>query len=70
MNLDDELQAVLRQFSKEQMVYIIETILKFEPVNERKCRNLILYGTQATGTLRQAQTGDRGQVRADKQYKG
>lgn len=68
--MDDELKKAIGKLSKEQLVYVLETILNFEPVNMRKCCNLIFYGTQSHGTLRQTQTGDRGQTIADKQYKG
>ncbi len=69
---ENEISDAIEKLSKEQLLYVLKIILAFEPVDKRKVRNLVVYGAQDVhnGGLRQYQTGDYGQVRADKQYKG
>lgn len=70
--MDKELLKKIRQLSKSQLEYVLEVIITFEPVNIQKVKNLIIYGSESSvySGIRQLQTGDTGQVRADKQYKG
>ena len=65
--MKEDIKDKLEKLSKEQLLWIIETIFDAEPLS-RKSYNLVKYA-DAPNRLLQAQTGDRGQNIAERQYK-
>jgi hypothetical protein len=64
----DELKELARKLSREQLIYVISTIIDFEEL-KLASHNLIKFADKPDRT-EISKTGDRGQERADNQYKG